>query len=98
MKKLILSVAIILGSFTTFAQPSEAAKTETTTQTVEEKYKEIKLEDVPSSVVSALKKSQPEAIIEKASVNEKKEYKLEIKDGDQKATVYTDADGKLLKK
>lgn len=98
MKKLILSAAIILGSFTTFAQTSVAPKTVTASQTVEEKYTEIKLEEVPSAVLEALKKAQPEAIVEKAYINEKKEYKLDIKVGDQKSTVYTDAAGNLTKK
>ena len=98
MKKLILSAAILLGSFSTFAQTSTATKTVTTTQTVEEKFTEIKLEQVPSSVLLAIKTAQPEAVIEKAYINEKKEYKLEIKVGDQKSTVYTDAAGNSIKK
>lgn len=98
MKKLILSAAIILGSFATFAQTSIPVKTAISTQTVEEKYTEIKLEEVPSSVILAIKTAKPEAVIEKAYINEKKEYKLEIKVGDQKSTVYTDAAGNLTKK
>jgi hypothetical protein len=98
MKKLILSAAIILGSFTTFAQTSTPAKAPVSTQKVEEKYTEIKLEEVPSSVILAVKTAQPEAIIEKAFINEKKEFKLEIKVGDQKSTIYTDAAGNLTKK
>jgi hypothetical protein len=98
MKKLILSAAIILGSFSTFAQTSVATKTIAKTQTVEEKYTEIKLEEVPSSVMLAIKTAKPEAVIEKAYINEKKEYKLDIKVGDQKSTVYTDAAGNAIKK
>jgi hypothetical protein len=98
MKKLILSAAIILGSFATFAQTSAPTKTAVSAQTVEEKYTEIKLEEVPSSVILAIKTSKPEAVIEKAYINEKKEFKLDIKVGDQKSTVYTDAAGNLTKK
>ncbi|WP_281323124.1 hypothetical protein [Flavobacterium aestivum] len=98
MKKLILSAAIILGSFSTFAQTSVATKTIVKAQTTEEKYTEIKLEEVPSSVMLAIKTANPEAVIEKAYINEKKEYKLDIKVGDQKSTVYTDATGNLTKK
>ncbi|WP_281227578.1 hypothetical protein [Flavobacterium aquiphilum] len=98
MKKLILSAAIILGSFTTFAQTTAAAKSSVSTQTVEEKFTEIKLEEVPSSVILALKTAKPDAVIEKAYINEKKEFKLDIKVGDQKSTVYTDAAGNLTKK
>jgi uncharacterized protein YdeI (BOF family) len=98
MKKLILSAAIILGSFTTFAQTSTTTKTAVTTQTVEEKYTEIKLDEVPSSVILALKTAKPEAVIEKAYINEKKEYKLDIKIGSISSSVYTDAAGTIVKK
>jgi hypothetical protein len=102
MKKLILSAAILLGGFSAFAQSSEQTPTSTqtavATQTAEEKYTEIKLEDVPSSVILAEKTAQPEAVIEKVYINDKKEYKLDIKIDNQKATVYTDASGNLKKK
>jgi len=97
MKKLILSAAIILGSFSAFAQ-SQETKTAAAPQTTEEKFKEIKVEDVPSSVILAEKTAQPEAVIEKAYINDKKEYKLDIKVDNQKATVYTDAAGNLKNK
>jgi hypothetical protein len=100
MKKLLLSAAIILGGFTAFAQSSEQTAVKTTTtvpKTVDENYTEIKLEDVPSSVILAEKTAQPEAVIEKAYINDKKEYKLDIKVDNQKATVYTDAAGNLKK-
>lgn len=102
MKKLILSAAILLGSFATFAQTAEKTsateKTAATTQATEEKFKEIKLEDVPSSVIQAEKTAQPKAVIEKAYINDKKEYKLEVKVDNQKSTVYTDAAGNLKNK
>jgi len=117
MKKLILTTAIILGSFTTFAQTSNATKADATKADIttktddtkqvadgtkqapeDSKYKEIKLEDVPTSVILAEKTAQPEASIEKAYINEKKEYKLDIKVGDQKSTVYTDVSGNVTKK
>lgn len=101
MKKLILSAAILLGSLSTFAQSSavkKIVKTETTTKVVEEKYTEIKAEEIPETLQAALKTAYPEAVVEKAFVNEKKEFKLEIKNGDQKATVYADANGNWIKK
>lgn len=102
MKKLILTAAILLGSFATFAQTTEktpaTAKTAATTEATEEKYKEIKLEDVPSSVTKAVKAAQPEAVIEKAYINDKKEYKLDIKVDNQESTVFIDSTGNLKKK
>lgn len=101
MKKLILSAVIVLGSLSTFAQSSKVKKienTETATKVVEEKFTEIKSEEVPEALQTALKTAYPAAVIEKAFVNERKEFKLEIKNGDQKATVYADADGNWIKK
>ncbi len=99
MKKLILSAAILLGSLSSFAQTATATKTTTTTtQTVEDKYTEIKVADVPSAVTESLKTAHPKAMIEKAFINEKKEYKLTIKTGDDMDIVYADAAGNWIKK
>jgi uncharacterized protein YdeI (BOF family) len=103
MKKLILSAAILLGSFSTFAQQSaqpktEQAKAEQTTQTIQEKYTEIKAEEVPETVKKALVKAYPTATIDKAYINDKKEYKLEIKVGEKAGALYADASGNWIKK
>jgi hypothetical protein len=101
MKKIILSAAIVLGSLSAFAQSSTVKKVEkitTTTKVVEEKFTEIKSDELPEALQTALKTAYPKAVIEKAFVNEKKEFKLEIKNGDQKATVYADADGNWIEK
>jgi hypothetical protein len=49
-------------------------------------------------VKAALETAHPGAILGKAYINEKKEYKLEITVGDQKATVYADAEGNGINK
>jgi hypothetical protein len=98
MKKLILSAAILLGSLSTFAQQSAPAKTEPTTQTVQNTYAEIKVEEIPEVVKSALIKAYPTAILEKAFINEKKEYELQVKVGDRVGSLYADATGAWMKK
>lgn len=105
MKKLILSAAIILGGFSAFAQQSTPPKTETkaetatqTVQTVKNSYTEIKLEEVPEAVKAALAKAYPTAILNKALINEKKEYELQVKVGDREGSVYADANGAWIKK
>jgi uncharacterized protein YdeI (BOF family) len=98
MKKLILSAAIILGSFSAFAQQSTPPKSEVTTQTVQDPFTEIKVEEVPEAVKSALIKAYPTAILDKAFINEKKEYKLQITVGDKVGALYADATGNWLKK
>ena len=104
MKKLILSAAILLGSLSTFAQTSAPVKTATTTTqattqaTVPGTYTEITAEEVPEAVKSALTKTYPTAVLNKALINEKKEYELQVKVGDRVGSVYADATGAWIKK
>ncbi|WP_310556621.1 hypothetical protein [Flavobacterium sp.] len=98
MKKFILSAAILLGSFTAFAQDAKTAKAESAKQETQEKFKEVKVEELPEAVKTALKAGYPDATVTKAYINDKKEYKMDIAVGDQKGTVHTDASGNWLKK
>ncbi|MNR26530.1 hypothetical protein D3C85_1437500 [compost metagenome] len=95
MKKLILSAAIILGSLSIHAT-TEAERVKITFN-VQDEYKEVALDAVPAVVKTALETAYPGAKLVKAYTNEKKEYKLEISVGDQKATVYSDVNGNWLK-
>ncbi|WP_163398375.1 hypothetical protein [Flavobacterium fluviatile] len=96
MKKLILSAAIILGSLSIYATTTNVEPVKVSVN-FQSEYKEIKAEEVPEAVTKALETAYPGAKLEKVFVNEKKEYKLEIAVGDQKATVYSDANGNWLK-
>ncbi|PXY40212.1 hypothetical protein DMB65_14200 [Flavobacterium cheongpyeongense] len=96
MKKLVLSAAIIFGSLSIYATTTKVGPVQTIVK-FQSEYKEIKAEEVPGVVTKALEAAYPGAKLEKASVNEKKEYKLDIAVGDQKATVYSDANGNWLK-
>ena len=98
MKKLILSAAIVLGSLSTYATTLPTTNSVTTSQSIQEEYTEVKLEEVPEAVKAALKTAYPDAILDKAYINANKEYKLEITVGDQKATVYADAEGNWINK
>lgn len=99
MKKLILSAAIILGSFTAFAQQATPPKSpEQPVQTAPNTFTEIKLEEVPEAVKSALVKAYPTAILNKAFINERKEYELQVKVGDREGSLYADATGAWIKK
>jgi hypothetical protein len=96
MKKLLVSTAILLGSFTSFA--STPIVTSNSITVIQQEYKEIATTDLPEAVQNALKASYPDASIDKAYVSEKKEFKIEITVGDQKAAVFADADGNWIKK
>jgi uncharacterized protein YdeI (BOF family) len=100
MKKLILSVVVLLASMTTFAQSETSmnSKKAATSKVTQDGFSEIKATDLPAAVTDALKVAYPDATIAKAFVNEKKEYKLEIMVGDKTATLFADEKGKWLNK
>ncbi|MDW8851267.1 hypothetical protein SD960_14270 [Flavobacterium sp. MMLR14_040] len=97
MKKIVLSVAIVLASLSIYATTtlqSEIVKSEVAIQA---EYTEISADAVPTAVKTALETAYPGAKVVKAFVNDKKEYKLEISVKDQKATVFSDVNGNWLK-
>ncbi|GGA70244.1 hypothetical protein GCM10008015_08800 [Flavobacterium palustre] len=100
MKKLILSVAIVLGGLTTMsAQEEQAAPAEQAAVAQDvAAFTEIKLEEVPAAVTEALKKAYPDAVLNKAAVNAKKEYQLVVKVGDKEGALYADETGKWIQK
>jgi len=91
MKKLVLSAFLAMSAMTV-----SATVVPTTIVAVQDEYKEINVADVAPAVVEAVKAQG--ATIEKAYINDQKEYKLEIKTGDAASTVYYTADGKAIAK
>ena len=98
MKKLVLSVAVLLGSLTTFAAGTPVQNSIEKVITVQEEYTEIKVEELPTAVTDALKTAYPDAVINKAFINANKEYRLDIKTGDQEGSLYADETGKWIQK
>lgn len=136
MKKVVLSVAILLGSMTAFAQTEQNKETEKTNQSQSadstanqstryndatkasqaagqtgqtsqsqqssaastDGFTEIKVEEVPTPVTASLKRAYHDAILQKAYVNEKKEYKLHVNVGEKVGYLYADAKGKWITK
>lgn len=96
MKKLILSAAIVLGSLSMHAET--AVNTNEIVKTVNDQdgYKEV--DGVPAAVKKSLDEAYPGVVLEKAWVNDKKEYKIEVTVRGEKSIVYTDATGKILQK
>jgi len=97
MKKLILSAVILFGTMSIHADVLPVSEDIKTTVIIQSEYTEVTADAVPAAVKTALQTAYPGAKLEKAFVNEKKEYKLEISVGDQKATVYSDVNGNWLK-
>lgn len=105
MKKLILATAIVLGGLSTMnAQAQETTTPEATPAQTEQaapatdKFKEIKVQEVPAAVTESLKKAYPDAVINKAHMNGKNEYQLDVKVGDKEGALYADKTGKWIRK
>ncbi|OXG07743.1 hypothetical protein BC749_101137 [Flavobacterium araucananum] len=96
MKKLILSAAIVLGSLSMQAGNVTVTSSLVKSVSVQDDYKEI--DAVPAAIKTALDNAYPGVKLDKAYVNEKKEYKIEITVRGEKSTVFTDASGNILKK
>ncbi|MET3027373.1 hypothetical protein ABXT06_11880 [Flavobacterium sp. UW10123] len=97
MKKLILSAVVALGVMSIQANVLPVSQNSNVTVAIQSEYTEVTADAVPAAVKTALQTAYPGAKLDKAFVNEKKEYKLEISVGDQKATVYSDVNGNWLK-
>ncbi|OXA99529.1 hypothetical protein [Flavobacterium pectinovorum] len=96
MKKLILSAAIVLGTLSMQAGNNVVLNSNIKTVNFQDEYKEI--DAVPAAVKTSLDNAYPGVKLEKAYVNAKKEYKIEISVRDVKSIVYTDEKGTILKK
>ncbi|MFH6945969.1 hypothetical protein [Flavobacterium sp. FlaQc-50] len=96
MKKLMITATIVLGTLSMQAGTTFIKTTKVQLETNQEEYKEI--DAVPAAIKTALDNAYPGVKLEKAYVNEKKEYKIEIVVRDVKSVVYTDAQGNILKK
>ena len=92
----MILAAIVLGSFSAFATTVPNQNIQVQFSLFQEKY--IEIETVPNAIKKALEIAHPGAVLGKAYINAKKEYKLEITVGDQKATVYADAIGNWINK
>lgn len=99
MKKVILSAAIVLGGWASFANTAVVApQIDEVVLTLQEEYKEIKAEELPQAVKDALAADFQTATLDKAYVNTKLEYKLEITVDGAASTVYADKDGNWINK
>ncbi|MCK0123063.1 hypothetical protein MWU76_01490 [Gelidibacter sp. F2691] len=99
MKKVILSAAIVLGGLSSFATPTfTTTQSDAVVMIAQEEYKEIKAEDLPQAVKDALAADFQNATLDKAYVNEKLEYKLELTVEETATTVYADKDGNWIEK
>lgn len=96
MRNLILAVAILAGTSTFASTENNTIQTSAIHTVVNNEFKEITLDKLPTTITEALKKSFPSAKLNKAYVNEKGQYKLEVSVKKTSKTLYADKDGKWL--
>ncbi|MEP6806163.1 MAG: hypothetical protein ABI892_16675 [Flavobacterium sp.] len=96
MKKLILSAAILLGGLSMQAKNVAVTSSMLQTINVQDDYKEV--DAVPAAIKTSLDNAYPGVKLDKAYVNSKKEYKIEVTVRGEKSVVYTDASGTIIKK
>ncbi len=97
MKKLFFVAVFALGSLTAFAQDTEEAQVDATETVAQDDFAEIATSELPEAVTAAVAKNYPTATINKAYVNEAKQYKLEVslEDGTS-GTLYADEEGNWI--
>ena len=60
-------------------------------------FNEIATEEVPEAITTALEEAHPGATIDKASMNDQDQYKLEVtKEDGESAELYADAEGNWI--
>lgn len=98
MKKLFLVVALAVGGLFVTAQEADIAQADAVGKIIAvDEFTEIATSELPVAVTEAVTKNYPTVTINKAYVNEDKQYKLEVslEDGTS-GTLYADENGNWL--
>ncbi|ASV32649.1 hypothetical protein [Maribacter cobaltidurans] len=98
MKKLFLLGALAIGSLQVIGQQTEIAQADVTQMVAKvADFTEIDTSELPEAVTNAVSTNYPTATINKAYVNDKQQYKLDVvlKDGTQ-GILYADEQGNWL--
>lgn len=98
MKKLILASVFTFVGLTVFAHGSETVIVASEVMEItQDDFSEIEKGKLPEAVVTAFAKNYPTATINKAYVNDKNQYKLEVslEDGTS-GTLYADENGSWI--
>ena len=100
MKKLIvLTAAVMAFSFAT-PQVAQAMKIQNQMAVVDDqddKFKEIKVEELPEAITKSVANAYTGYTIEKAFLGEDNTYKVKVAMGDLKYKLFYDAQGELIK-
>lgn len=97
MKKVLLSAAIVLGGLSSFTASAFTMNNLDEVVIVnQQEFKEINVNDLPQAVKDALAADFENATLDKAYVNDKEQYKLDISVEGMSSTVYADKDGNWI--
>ncbi|QXP56952.1 hypothetical protein H0I25_03925 [Cellulophaga sp. HaHa_2_95] len=99
MKKIILASAFAFVGLTAVAQTGEeVAMSETiVVSATQDSFSEIETSALPEAVSSAVATNYPSAAIDKAYVNDQKQYKIEVSlEGGTTGTLYADENGNWI--
>ncbi|WP_396636581.1 hypothetical protein [Maribacter sp. R77961] len=100
MKKLLLLGVFAMASFSIMAKDAQEVEVSIVvenTEIVNDDFSEIDVAQLPTAVTEAVRKNYPTSTINKAYINESKQYKLEVslEDGTS-GTLYADEHGNWL--
>ena len=99
MKRVILTVAIVLGGLSTYATSAFSMNTADAIMiSVQQEYKQIENDSLPQAIKDALAADFSTATLDTAYVNDAQEYKLEITVDGESSTLYADKDGNWIEK
>ncbi len=70
---------------------------EETADAAQDGFNEVATEEIPEAITTALEAAHPGATVDKASMNEESQYKLEVtKEDGETAELYMDAEGNMI--
>ncbi|UGU14271.1 hypothetical protein LS482_11160 [Sinomicrobium kalidii] len=98
MKKLVFASVLALGSLTTIAATTPVVYDGIMDVVLQEEFTEIAADELPQAVKDALAADFPNATLDKVSVNENKEYKLEVTIDGTASVLYANEEGEWIQK
>lgn len=67
------------------------------TDTMQDGFKEVAMDEVPEAITTACKEAHPGATVNKVSMNDQSQYKLEVtKEDGETSEMYMDAEGNMI--
>ncbi|MBC9795402.1 hypothetical protein [Sinomicrobium weinanense] len=98
MKKIVFASVLALGSLTAISATTPVVHDGIMDVVLQEEFTEISADELPQAVKDALAADFPNATLDKVSVNENKEYKLEVTIDGTASVLYASEDGEWIQK